>query len=158
MRCGPPESVSLKLNLPEESAFVLAATSMPLERLMRMTSSPAAGLLVVPLVTVPERVWAEAEARETTTNKTANQALLIKSAPLSPMAYAMGCILSPLCGFCGDALTPLAGEAPALHCDQLQPCDFGHDGGGFFFQGGAHGLVIDIGNFAGFVFKIQVAE
>jgi len=28
-----------------------------------MTSSPAAGLLVVPLVTVPVRVWAVAEAR-----------------------------------------------------------------------------------------------
>src|SRR5579864_3322637 len=63
MRCGPPgPSLSVKLNLPAASALVLSATSMPLERLIRMTWSPAAGLLVVPLVTVPERVWAEAEA------------------------------------------------------------------------------------------------
>src|ERR1039458_5966761 len=40
----------------------------------------------------------------------------------------------------------------------LQPCDLGHDGGGFFFEGGAHGLVIGIGDLAGFVFEIQVAQ
>src|SRR5882762_6836468 len=63
MRCGPAAPVSLKLNFPLLSALVLAAISIVLVRLMRMTSSPAAGLLVVPLVTVPERVWAAAEAR-----------------------------------------------------------------------------------------------
>jgi len=36
---------------------------MVVVRLMRITSSPAAGLFVVALVTVPERVWAAAEAR-----------------------------------------------------------------------------------------------
>ena len=55
--------LSLKLNFPLLSALVVAAISMLVVRLMRMTSSPAAGLLVVPLVTVPVRVWAEAEAR-----------------------------------------------------------------------------------------------
>src|ERR1700723_1085842 len=67
MRCGPPAgllSLSLKLNLPVESTLVVAAISMPLVRLIRMTSSPAAGLLVVTLVTVPERVWAWAGARD----------------------------------------------------------------------------------------------
>src|SRR5438445_12161492 len=63
MRCGPAPPVSLKVNFPLLSAFVLAAISIVVVRLMRMTSSPAAGLLVVPLVTVPERVWAAAEAR-----------------------------------------------------------------------------------------------
>jgi hypothetical protein len=56
-------TVTLKLNFPLLSALVLPPTSMPLARLMRMTSSPAAGLLVVPLVTVPVRVWAAAVAR-----------------------------------------------------------------------------------------------
>jgi len=42
----------VKLNFPLASTLVLPAISMPLARLMRMTSSPAAGLLVVPLVTV----------------------------------------------------------------------------------------------------------
>src|ERR1700687_4607487 len=63
MRCGPAPPVSLKLNFPLLSALVLAAISMPVVRLMRMTSSPTAGLPVVPLVTVPERVWARAEAK-----------------------------------------------------------------------------------------------
>src|ERR1700686_4658019 len=64
MRCDPAPPVSLKLNFPLLSALVLAAISMEVVRLMRMTSSPAAGLPVVPLVTVPERVWAAAVARE----------------------------------------------------------------------------------------------
>src|SRR3981081_494583 len=63
MRCGPGPPVSLKLNFPLLSAFVLAAISIVVVRLMRITSSPEAGLLVVALVTVPERVWAAAEAR-----------------------------------------------------------------------------------------------
>src|SRR6267154_2119505 len=65
IRCGPGGPVSLKLNFPEASALVLPATSMPLVRFIRITSSPVAGLLVVPLVTVPESVcsvvWAAAE-------------------------------------------------------------------------------------------------
>src|SRR5258708_39577634 len=36
---------------------------MPVVRLLRMSSSATDGLLVVPLVTVPERVWARAEAK-----------------------------------------------------------------------------------------------
>src|SRR5580658_1398487 len=63
MRCGPEAPVSWKLNFPALSALVVAATFMPLEKSMRRTSSPAAGWLVVPLVTVPVRVWAAAEAR-----------------------------------------------------------------------------------------------
>src|SRR5260370_20519309 len=63
MRGGWGAAVSLKLNFPLLSALVLAAISMVVVRLMRITSSPAAGLLVVPFVTVPERVWAAAEAR-----------------------------------------------------------------------------------------------
>src|SRR5260221_7291143 len=63
MWCGPAPPVSLKLNFPLLSALVLAAISMAVVRLMRITSSPEAGLLVVPLGTVPERVWAAAEAR-----------------------------------------------------------------------------------------------
>src|SRR5271165_1995236 len=62
MRCGPG-TVTLKLNFPLLSVLALPATSMPLARLMIMTSSPTAGLPVVPLVTVPVRVWAAAEAR-----------------------------------------------------------------------------------------------
>src|SRR5208282_6048554 len=60
MRCGPG-TVTLKLNFPLLSVLALPATSMPLARLMIMTSSPTAGLPVVP--SVPVRVWAAAEAR-----------------------------------------------------------------------------------------------
>src|SRR5271169_3926773 len=82
MRCGPG-TVILKLYFPLLSALVLLATSMPLARLMRMTSSPAAGLLVVPLVTVPVRVWAAAEARVSAKIAASNAdcASLIKTSP-----------------------------------------------------------------------------
>lgn len=40
----------------------------------------------------------------------------------------------------------------------LQPRDFRHDRGGFFFERGAHRLIVRIGNLAGFVFEIQVAQ
>src|SRR5260221_9277941 len=63
MRCGPAPPVSLKLNFPLLSALVLAAISMPLVRLMRMTSSPTAGLFVGPLGTVPGRGWGRAEGK-----------------------------------------------------------------------------------------------
>src|ERR1035438_8726409 len=75
MRCGPG-TVTLKLNLPALSALVVPPTSMPLARLMRSTSSPAAGLLVVPLVTVPVRVWAAARVSERTANRSAEYASL----------------------------------------------------------------------------------
>src|SRR5580693_2128487 len=83
MRCGPGGPVSGKLNLPALSALVVAATSMVVVRLMRMTSSPAAGLLVVPLVTVPVRVWAAAEARATDKmlSRRANFASWVKRTP-----------------------------------------------------------------------------
>src|ERR1700724_1512126 len=88
MRCGPAPPVSLKLNFPLLSALVLAAISMVVVRLMRITSSPAAGLLVVPLVTVPERVWAAAEARASARTHRARIAIrnagfasLVKKAP-----------------------------------------------------------------------------
>jgi hypothetical protein len=59
-----------------------------LERLMRMTSSPAAGLLVVPLVTVPERVWAEAETAYSAMIPASvkNFASLVKRTPWCPCA------------------------------------------------------------------------
>src|SRR5208337_2737948 len=83
MRCGPG-TVSLKLNFPVLSVLVLPPTSMPLARLMRMTSSPTAGLPVVPLVTVPESVWAAAEARasERMAASNADCTSLVKSTPL----------------------------------------------------------------------------
>src|ERR1700687_2256942 len=70
--------MSLKLYFPLLSALVLAATSMPLARLMRITSSPAAGLLVVPLVTVPVRVWAaDVRATEKTISRMTDFASLV---------------------------------------------------------------------------------
>src|ERR1700675_4536144 len=83
MRCGPAPAVSLKLNFPLLSALVLAAISIVVVRLMRMTSSPTAGLLVVPLVTVPDKVWATAEARasERTAARNADCASLAKTTP-----------------------------------------------------------------------------
>src|SRR5437867_4206907 len=52
----------LKLNLPCESVLVWPTSSMPEESLMRVTSSPDEGLLVVPLVTVPLSVDAAENA------------------------------------------------------------------------------------------------
>src|SRR5208282_1429234 len=40
----------------------------------------------------------------------------------------------------------------------LQPRDLGHDCGGFFFERGAHGLIVRVRNLAGFVFEIQIAQ
>src|ERR1700722_11128323 len=59
-RCGDCASSSLKLKLPLASALVRPDSCMPWVRLRRMTSSPAAGLLVVEFVRVPVRVWAAA--------------------------------------------------------------------------------------------------
>ena len=48
-----------------------------------MTSSPAAGLLVVPLVTVPVRVWAaEARVSEMMAASKADVASLVKRTPV----------------------------------------------------------------------------
>src|SRR6266849_1170485 len=60
IRCGPA-SGSLKLKWPPASALVRAASSIPSPSLISTTSSPPAGLLVVPFLRVPLRVWAEAE-------------------------------------------------------------------------------------------------
>ena len=53
-------------------------------RLAMTTSSSSAGLQVVPLVTVPERVWAAAEARasEKMAASKANCTILVKTTPL----------------------------------------------------------------------------
>src|ERR1700693_3696248 len=102
MRCGPAPPASLKLNFPLLSALVLATISMVVVRLLRITSSPAAGLVVVPLVTGPERVWAAAEARASARThrgriavSKAGFASLVKKAPgavadLFPETAALG--------------------------------------------------------------------
>src|ERR1700674_2805006 len=84
MRCGPVAPDSLKLNFPLLSALVLAAISIPVVRLMRMTSSPAAGLLAVPMVMVAERVWAGDGARgsEKMAARNVDCASFVKSTPL----------------------------------------------------------------------------
>src|SRR5207245_8118854 len=40
----------------------------------------------------------------------------------------------------------------------FQASDLRQNGGGFFFKRGAHGLIIGVGDFAGFQLKIQVAQ
>src|SRR5260370_27206731 len=57
-RCGAFASPKVKVNLPAASVFACPTSSMPAASLMRMASSPADGLLAVPLVTVPLRVAA----------------------------------------------------------------------------------------------------
>src|SRR5258708_37268262 len=59
VRWGDCASSLLKLNCPWAWVLVRPASSMPCASLSRMTSSPAAGLLVVEFLTVPVRVWAE---------------------------------------------------------------------------------------------------
>src|SRR4051812_17926817 len=53
MRCGSCESAKCKVYLPCASVLVRVSSCMVCLSSMRMTSSPAAGLLVVLLVTVP---------------------------------------------------------------------------------------------------------
>src|ERR1700674_2178723 len=60
-RCGLVALSSFRLKLPLASVWVRPDSSIPWPRLRSTTSSPAAGLLVVPFLTVPVRVWAEAE-------------------------------------------------------------------------------------------------
>src|ERR1022692_1294451 len=62
-RWGLVASSSFRLKLPLASVCVRPDSSIPWARLRSTTSSPAAGFLVVPLVTVPVRVWADAETR-----------------------------------------------------------------------------------------------
>src|SRR6202167_5785710 len=94
MRCGAGAPVSGKLNFPLASALVVAATFIPLVNSMRRTSSPAAGLLVVPLVTVPERVWASAEARasEKMMSRRADFASWVKSTPCCRRSFLQNAI------------------------------------------------------------------
>src|ERR1700685_316967 len=61
-RWGLLASSSLTLKLPLASVWVRPDSSIPWPRLRSTTSSPAAGFLMVPFVTLPVRVWAEAEA------------------------------------------------------------------------------------------------
>src|SRR5205823_13236378 len=63
-RCGEFASSKVKVNFPWASDFVWPASSMPAASLMRMTSTPAEGLLVVPLVTVPVRLRSEEHTSE----------------------------------------------------------------------------------------------
>src|SRR3982074_3017070 len=84
MRCGPAPPVGLKLNFPLLSALVLAAISIPVVRLMRMTSSPTAGLFVGPVGAGAESVGAAAEARvsERMAARNVDCASFVKSTPL----------------------------------------------------------------------------
>src|ERR1700747_1930887 len=81
-RWGESASAKVKVNLPCESVFAWLTSSMPAASLMRMTSSPADGLLVVPLVTVPLRLAANkddgiARSRNSTTAR--DRVLTVKS-------------------------------------------------------------------------------
>src|ERR1035438_3036306 len=71
IKCGPPESSIVKLNLPSASVLVRAASSIPCASLISTTSSPAEGWLVVPFFTVPVRVSAETKVARAHTRKTA---------------------------------------------------------------------------------------
>src|SRR5664279_1967383 len=196
MRWGPT-SPSLKLNFPALSALVLAATSMPLARLMRMTWSPAAGLPVVPLVTVPVRIWAScAKARDAARNSilatnaipvlwcgvVGEVAAVFKCAPCFAVLMTFGRL--QILRSARDEILILGGryllkfardnnwQFPATYevclCLQNGSCrrdyvlfetrNFGHDRGGFFFERSAQRLIVCVGNLAGFVFEIQVAQ
>src|SRR5215510_3912520 len=67
MRCGSADWPSLKLKLPLASVLVRPTSSMPCPNLINTTSSPAAGLFVVPLFTVPVRFCAETTALKMST-------------------------------------------------------------------------------------------
>src|ERR1700733_9112984 len=72
-RCGLFALSSLTLKLPLASVWLRPDSSMPCARLRRTTSSPAAGLFVVPFFTVPVRVCADAETtRSIDSNKVAS--------------------------------------------------------------------------------------
>src|ERR1017187_2487132 len=58
-RCGESASAKVKLNFPCGAVLVWPTSSIPAASLMRMTSSPTDGLLVVPLVTTPFSVAAD---------------------------------------------------------------------------------------------------
>src|SRR5579863_10459811 len=69
-RWGLAASSSFKLKAPLASVWVRPDSSIPCDRLRSTTSSPAAGLLVVPFVTLPIIVWADAEVRSRVHSKT----------------------------------------------------------------------------------------
>src|ERR1700676_1379902 len=61
---------SLTLKFPLASVWVRPDSSIPWARLSSTTSSPAAGLLVVPFLTAPVRVWAETDTTRTAHSNT----------------------------------------------------------------------------------------
>src|SRR5579862_5745583 len=65
---------SLKENWPLASVLVRPDSSMPWPSERRTTSSPASGLPVVLLVTMPVRVWAEAKAAVTSSEQARSSA------------------------------------------------------------------------------------
>src|SRR5260370_11633898 len=149
MRCGPAPPVSLKLNFPLLSALVLAAMSMVVVRLMRMTSSPAAGLWVVPLVTVPERVWASAEARASETMQNAKTAVrradcasLVKQTPCCCGSFAgvSGARKSALRRLCDRQSRTTKIHPPVCSQGAVVQCDAGRPRQGFARAGVAYGL------------------
>ena len=62
---------AFSVNLPCASVLVEPTSSMPCESESNVTSSPAAGLPVVPLVTVPVMFWAKAKVPNKRTKKSA---------------------------------------------------------------------------------------
>src|SRR5690242_2953447 len=74
-RYGELVSSTLKLNLPAESVFAWPTSSMPDASLMSTTSSPDDGLPVVPFVTVPVKVAAEAKLVNVLASKTTRRAV-----------------------------------------------------------------------------------
>src|SRR5579864_8588219 len=83
-RCGALSSSKVKVNFPWASVLAWPTSSMPAPSLIRITSSPAEGLLVVPLVTVPVRVAADAtvdrSSVKTTTVRVNSRILVVPSA------------------------------------------------------------------------------
>src|SRR5258708_40018334 len=90
----------LKWNSPLAFALVRACSSIPLVRLRSMTSSPAAGLFCVPLVTVPVKTWPVADRAQVIRRR---KVRYFKLAPSSWCRFQFFNFGQNACGFCFHA-------------------------------------------------------
>src|ERR1700739_340796 len=128
---------------------------MPLERLMRMTSSPAAGLCVVPLVTVPVSVCAAAASVRHSQTPTMTGGLRKAGGTTEVVRFKPTPLMRSSCR--RDAYLRVFRRDSGLRRDRglLEAADLRQDRRGFFFQRRAHRLIVGLGYFAFLSFDIQ---
>src|SRR5258708_1294567 len=136
-RCGESASAKVKVNLPAASVLAWPTSSIPAASLMRTTSSPADGLLGVPVVIFPDRVAAN---RDDALAISRNITAALNSVPSIKLwsLLAQSCLRSHPTGL-------------QLRNLRQEPCCF-------FLKRTFHRLIVSLRELAGLEFEVQVTE